>query len=174
MAGVQDLYNGLVSALGIPNNMALGRRELARNVDFPFIWVVPARESYGVPQGPGASGNPRVLHRRTVELEIHTWGGDYGITEDLHESVITALRGVVGGANYTINGAEWVEAADMGRQNVLVMNVSINLNATQKTLPVPLPLGPDATLPTIPFPPVNFDTQGSVPGDSKLDAGENP
>lgn len=173
MAGIADIYNGLVAAIGPNVPILLGKRELARNVDFPQFWIVPVREDYGGTQGPGASGNPRVLNQRRLAFDVYTWGSDFGPTEDLHEAMITAIRGVLGGANYQLLGADWDEPTDMERGIAIILHVAVNLNVTQKTLPIPAPdSAPDAKLQTIQLPPVNFDTAGTVPGDGKLDAGE--
>lgn len=177
MAGLAEL----VAALGPTSLQGIGqapdtplnyvaciefqKKNVSLNTSPPIYRIHPVREQYADPQGAGASGNPRLLHTRKVEFEVHSWGADVGATERLNQAFVTALREIVRGANYQLGGAEWVDPANAEFGPVLVLTVSINFGLAAATLPTapPDPVT-DATYAVATITQTAPDTTGLVPG----------
>ena len=178
MSGIVELQQALITALGTGVPVLVGRRELERNQVYPRFVLVPGQERFAAPEGPGASGNPRLLHTRRVGFEVHTWGKDYGATEDLFAAFLTGLRIAVSGANYAVAEGEWQEPADLNAGVVFVAAVVVTFGLAQKTLPIAVPLGDpppavtDATAPTALITSTGLDSTGAAAGDGVLTSGE--
>lgn len=176
MAGIIDLQVALQTAIGGGVPVLIGRKELHRNIVYPAFFLIPRREQYSTPQGPGASGNPRLLHTRRIMFELHTWGKDYGATEDLYGAFVTGLRVAVQGANYELAESEWQEPEDLSAGVILMSAVTTVFGLAQKTLPIVVPLGVpavgDATAPTVIVTTTGLDSTGTVAGDGVLTSGE--
>lgn len=77
---------------------------------------------------------PKTIRVRTLSLECHLWAGDlsttddYSKTEDLLDTVLTAVNNVLPGG-YSYNGEKWVnpgtEAATLGHRCVAFFNFGI-------------------------------------------------
>lgn len=176
MAGINDLQVALQHAIGAGVPVLLGRKELHRNIIYPAFFLIPRREQYTGPQGPGASGNPRLLHTRRLAFELHTWGASYADTEDLYGAFVTALRAAVQGANYSLDDSEWQEPEDLNAGVILMSAVTVVFGLAQKTLPISVPLAVpavgDATAPTVIITSTGFDSTGAAAGDGVLTSGE--
>jgi len=176
VAGIGDLQTALQTALGTGVPVLLGRKELHRNIVYPAFFLIPRAERYTGPQGPGASGNPRLLHTRRVSFELHTWGKTYADTEDLFGAFVTALRQAMQGANYELGDAEWEEPADMNAGVIQANPVTVVFGLAQKTLPIAVPLAApavgDATAPTAIITSTGLDSTGAAAGDGVLTSGE--
>jgi hypothetical protein len=176
MAGIIELQVALQTAIGAGVPVLIGRKELHRNIIYPAYFLIPRREQYSVPQGPGASGNPRLLHTRRIMFELHTWGKSYTDTEDLYAAFVTALRTAVQGANYELAESEWQEPEDLDAGVVLMSAVTAVFGLAQKTLPISVPLAApavgDATAPTVIITSTGLDSTGAAAGDGVLTSGE--
>lgn len=172
MAGILELQAALQAAIvGVPVN--LGNKELFRNLVYPQFFIFPVRESYAGPQGAGAAGNPRLLHTRKLSLEVHTWGPDYGTTEQMFGAFVTALRQVVQGASYALEGSEWEEPQDLNTGVTLSSMVTVVYGMAISSLPIQTPLVvPTGAFGTVVITSEGNDTAGTVFGDGKLDSGE--
>ena len=149
MAGIVDLRVALQTAIGSGVTVNLGEAEKWRSLVAPQFIITPRYERYTTPQGPGASGNPRLLHTRRLSFELDVWGPSYAATEDMFAGFITALRVAVQGANYEIEDGTWEEPKDLSYGVHFICNITAVFGLAQKTLPVAVPLSwPDGTYPT--------------------------
>lgn len=165
------------NAVLIPNvPVLLGRKETHRNLTYSAFFIVPRMERYTTPQGPGASGNPRLLHTRRFSFELHTWGKTYTDCEDLFAAFVTALRLALSGANYELGDAEWEEPEDLNLGVILATPITVVWGLAQKALPISVPLAQpavaDNTAPAAIITSTGLDNTGAVAGDGVLTSGE--
>jgi hypothetical protein len=176
MAGIIDLQTAVQSAVGSGVPVLIGRKELHRVLTPSAFFIIPRVERYTTPQGPGASGNPRLLHTRRFAFELHTWGASYSDTEDLFAAFVTAMRLALQGANYELGESQWEEPEDLSLGVILASPITAVLGLAQKTLPIAVPLAQpavsDATAPTAIITSTGLDNTGAVAGDGVLTSGE--
>jgi hypothetical protein len=160
MSGIQDFIADLQTAIG-GVRVTFGRVPQCEHRDYPHIGVLPVGEGFAGSQG-GGGGNPRVLHTRAVSLDFHCWGIDVTMAEGLMFAVVSAIRQVTGGANYALEGAEWVDPGVMDRGVVVVLRARIIMGMPQATLPLPATgVETDNTLPTARVNSVEVDAQNT-------------
>lgn len=175
MAALATLVTALQAAIGsVP--IGFGKKGRPVHSAPPNYTLFPLRETFVGPQGAGASGNPRVIHTRVVEINIHSWGDDFGPAEDMNEAMITAIRTVLSGANYVLGPAEWIDPLNMDLGAVLVQHVQLTLGLPLANLPLVYTGGTavnvDALYQKVTITGTGADTAGTVFGDGKLDINE--
>lgn len=175
MAALNTLLAALQSAIGsVP--IGFGKKGRPVHSAPPNYTIFPLRETFVGVQGAGGAGNPRLIHQRIVEIDIHSWGDDFGPTEDMNETMITAIRTVLSGANYVLGSADWVDPLNMDLGVVLVQHVQLTLGLPLANLPLVYTGGTavnvDALYQKVTVTATGADTAGTVFGDGKLDINE--
>ena len=111
-------------------------RKTGNHVSPPAIFLYPVNGNFSGPMGAGHSTNPPILHSRDLQVEAHCWSVGYDDAEGLETAVITAIRDVMGGANYQLLGERWEDESlnTAGVAVVLTFSMRMGVPAARLTL----------------------------------------
>ena len=137
MAGFVELCDAVAEAIGPNVPIVYGHKSKGHNAGPPEIRIYPMSGDFAGPEGPGASGNPRLLHTRSLTIEVRSWGVDYGNAEVLQAAAITAIRQVVSGANYRAISELWEDEGVATGGVAVVTTLAVRLGLPKIALPLP-------------------------------------
>ncbi len=94
-----------------------------------------------------------MLHTRELQFEAHCWGTSYANAEQLQGGIVTAIRSVMGGANYSLVGENWEDEGVDTAGVAVVTTFALKIGLAEQQLPL-TPMvsggtGADNTLPTV-------------------------
>lgn len=175
MASFDTVINAVKARLANVAPFAIGKAEIARNVDPPrFVWlrlgISPSTRK------PTAGG----LQEDAYENEVHCEAKSAADAEAMRDALIQAVRLEMKGANYRTARSTWDEPDD-AKNGIIALVVPLTLFVQMPRVNLPeVASGPPATsvTPNVPgevqLTDVEIDGSGATTGDGELQGGETP